>query len=331
MNKNVDCEVIRDLLPLYCDNVVSDKTKAVIEEHLADCEECKAEHNKLICELPVEDNSVNTQEKFVKTMKKQKKKSKIIIGICIALAVAFGALYVEHYYGDNIYGAFVFKDSKVVKVNDSTYKAPKDNFRAFDEYMINNGWYFKEQMGSMYIYENDEKYANCLLEFKEFYALYTVTYEDKIKPSSELINLYAKNIYDSSFKDGVITYSHEKSNWSVAWNNGKDAKITSAALIVEEKNENTLYKELKINGNADIHGWHNYVLAPQNFSAKCKNADETHAYTELLDSNGVVYRVCLDETGWNYDDPDDASNEIIITDKNGEYSYWKYLAEKNYK
>ena len=328
MNK-VDCEVICDLLPLYCDSVVSDKTKKVIEQHLAGCEKCRAEYERLTEELPVESDGLNTQEKFIKTMKKQKAKNKmkIILGICIAFAVAFGVLYIEHYYGDNIYAAFAFKDSDVIKVNESTYRAPKDNYKVFDTYMADNGWFFKEQLGSMYVFENDEKYANCLLEFKEFYALYSVTYEDKIKPSSELVNLYAKNIYDSSFKNGVITYSHGKSSWSVAWNNSENAKITGAYLIVEEKGESIFYNELKINENANIHGWQNYVSAPQTFSAKCSNKDETSAYIELLDSNSVSYKVCLDEAY----DPDDASNEIIITDENGEYSYWLYLSEKNYK
>ena len=35
------CEIIRDLLPLYVDGVCSDKTKQYVEEHVAECEECK--------------------------------------------------------------------------------------------------------------------------------------------------------------------------------------------------------------------------------------------------------------------------------------------------
>ncbi len=35
------CDVVRDLLPLYVDDVCSEKSKEEIEEHLNECEECK--------------------------------------------------------------------------------------------------------------------------------------------------------------------------------------------------------------------------------------------------------------------------------------------------
>ena len=38
--KNIPCEVIKDLLPLYVDDICSEKSKRLIEEHLAECEEC---------------------------------------------------------------------------------------------------------------------------------------------------------------------------------------------------------------------------------------------------------------------------------------------------
>ena len=37
MNKN--CEVIRDLLPLYADDVCSGRSRELIEEHLQECPE----------------------------------------------------------------------------------------------------------------------------------------------------------------------------------------------------------------------------------------------------------------------------------------------------
>jgi hypothetical protein len=45
MNKH--CEVIRDLLPLYADEVCSEASKNIIEEHLRECPECTAMLDKL--------------------------------------------------------------------------------------------------------------------------------------------------------------------------------------------------------------------------------------------------------------------------------------------
>lgn len=47
----VSCEVIRDLLPLYQDGVCSGDSKALIEEHLANCAECQAELQAMAGEL----------------------------------------------------------------------------------------------------------------------------------------------------------------------------------------------------------------------------------------------------------------------------------------
>ena len=46
MNK-FDCEIIKDLLPLYADNVCSEKSTKCVEEHLQECAECSEELRKI--------------------------------------------------------------------------------------------------------------------------------------------------------------------------------------------------------------------------------------------------------------------------------------------
>lgn len=41
-----ECSIIRDLLPLYAENMVSSDTAAFIEEHLKDCETCRKEYER---------------------------------------------------------------------------------------------------------------------------------------------------------------------------------------------------------------------------------------------------------------------------------------------
>ena len=36
--EKINCNVIQDILPLYIDDVVSDDTKELVEEHLQNCE-----------------------------------------------------------------------------------------------------------------------------------------------------------------------------------------------------------------------------------------------------------------------------------------------------
>ncbi len=43
----ITCDVIKDLLPLYFENISSDDTRNLVEEHLSTCESCKKELNRL--------------------------------------------------------------------------------------------------------------------------------------------------------------------------------------------------------------------------------------------------------------------------------------------
>ena len=47
-----DCDIIKDLLPLYEDNICSEKSKDLIEEHLIECEDCREYLESLHGELP---------------------------------------------------------------------------------------------------------------------------------------------------------------------------------------------------------------------------------------------------------------------------------------
>lgn len=43
----ITCDVIKDLLPLYVENISSDDTRILVKEHMVSCESCKRELNKM--------------------------------------------------------------------------------------------------------------------------------------------------------------------------------------------------------------------------------------------------------------------------------------------
>lgn len=53
-----DCCIVRDILPLYAENMVSEETSALIKEHLKECDECRKE-----AEYIMEDSFKLTEEK----------------------------------------------------------------------------------------------------------------------------------------------------------------------------------------------------------------------------------------------------------------------------
>ena len=95
MNK-FDCEIIKDLLPLYADNVCSEKSATIVEDHLIDCTECSEELRK-IKECPVVPEVDEDMKKAVKNagkrIKKGKKKTIIeTVALVLVLVILFGVI-----------------------------------------------------------------------------------------------------------------------------------------------------------------------------------------------------------------------------------------------
>ena len=50
----IPCEIIRALLPLYKDDICSEKSRNAKEEHIKECESCRTYLKKMEGEIPVE-------------------------------------------------------------------------------------------------------------------------------------------------------------------------------------------------------------------------------------------------------------------------------------
>lgn len=79
-NYKINCNIIRDILPLYVDGVVSADTSALVEEHLTECEDCRqeAERMKAHMSLPDSGEVEEAEARVIKDFKKEfRKKSRI--------------------------------------------------------------------------------------------------------------------------------------------------------------------------------------------------------------------------------------------------------------
>ncbi|MBO5089126.1 MAG: zf-HC2 domain-containing protein, partial [Lachnospiraceae bacterium] len=45
------CNVVRDLMPLYVDDMLSEESKQLVEEHIEQCEACKEEYRTMSAEV----------------------------------------------------------------------------------------------------------------------------------------------------------------------------------------------------------------------------------------------------------------------------------------
>lgn len=96
--KEINCNIIKDILPLYVDGVVSDDTKEMVEEHLVHCEECKKEVNLMKQELYI---PAEKEASFIKGFKKKWRNKKLIISglsILITGLIMFGMFFFIFHY-----------------------------------------------------------------------------------------------------------------------------------------------------------------------------------------------------------------------------------------
>ncbi len=72
-----ECDIIKDLLFSYNDDILSNTSKELVEEHLKNCEECK----KVLEEIKKESVQKNQSKEidFLKNIKKNINKKNIII------------------------------------------------------------------------------------------------------------------------------------------------------------------------------------------------------------------------------------------------------------
>lgn len=88
--KQISCNVIKDILPLYLDDVVSQDTREMVEEHLESCDACRKEADilKSSVALPADRSTKLLDARILKNLKKRLFRRKAVIAILSAAAAA---------------------------------------------------------------------------------------------------------------------------------------------------------------------------------------------------------------------------------------------------
>lgn len=97
MNHDLTCPVVRDLLPLYVDNLVSPETAQAVERHLEGCPACAALRDDLKDPLPVGNSPEDVADREVDYLRKVKRRNclRVALAAFCAAAVIVGGLAVK--------------------------------------------------------------------------------------------------------------------------------------------------------------------------------------------------------------------------------------------
>lgn len=116
--KKMNCNIIRDILPLYLDDVVSVDTKELVEDHLNICDSCRMESEILgqNIALPINRNIKLSDAKVVKKLKNRLLRKKVIVSV-ISVVVSV-AIVIGIYVYMSLTGSYIPYDSANIQIED---------------------------------------------------------------------------------------------------------------------------------------------------------------------------------------------------------------------
>jgi len=133
----IDCNVIKDLMPLYIDDYCSEESKQLIDEHLKKCENCKTTFIHMTSPLPDEDQIImeSSEIQDTKVIKKGIKKFRrlwIMSLIFIILLSPVAYLSINQARGEGV--CFTNIDY-IYRCNQFLNLIEKENFEKAFEYL----------------------------------------------------------------------------------------------------------------------------------------------------------------------------------------------------
>ena len=122
------CAIVRDILPLYHDRVVSEETAEAVKAHIDKCAPCALELIKLGEEIPLAEDTHDTVKSFRKMVKKKRKKSFLFSFLCF-LSGAFAIIIGSFFFFKAT--KFVLRDAMIIPYDAGTAEVISVHHAAF--------------------------------------------------------------------------------------------------------------------------------------------------------------------------------------------------------
>jgi|GEM_PF-2719818 len=200
------CEIIRDLLPAYCDGVCSPESSAEIEQHTAECPDCAKLMADFKSEITTPEAEVSAPKKPFKKIKKSIFRNKLVIALLVILLIPIGYLT----YGQIIRNTYVFSFETIISSFKAKALATKiiegDTDYVMDKIAI-------QDVAMEFYLENDGIKENCCAVIEEYskivkdknpritswMCIYSDPMNERISIPSTIITIEADGLPDVNF------------------------------------------------------------------------------------------------------------------------------------
>lgn len=184
-----ECNIVRDILPLYIDEIISRDTISFVEEHLEKCETCRTEFEKMkvpnALEKTICDTQVNDEIPLKSFLKKWNRKKRILITSFAAIfliAVLIASCFVSYLKFDTANPFSAASGFIQITVADKEYFEIQHNPKVilaqpsdalFEEYMKSRGFTEVERYGGLRVYENGDEQERIMYSQNAYFSKWT--------------------------------------------------------------------------------------------------------------------------------------------------------------
>lgn len=148
-----DCEIVRDLMPLVVDGTASEKSRAMVEEHVAECEPCREMYGEMRQEVPTEPLA-ERGEQVVKKLRQRRRLRRVLL---VLLGMGISALLVfagwrGWNYGFNTYVVLTAETDYSVEIIHDDVDGVESVWTILDGRAQEYNGYFDAETGDMYFW-----------------------------------------------------------------------------------------------------------------------------------------------------------------------------------
>ncbi len=182
-----DCSLIQDIVSLYKDNALSENSRRIVEEHLAECGACRALYKGYAEEAEPSESTEEISAAAVQTYSKKIKRRRTALVCCVlAVLLYLSAAFCSYVYldtanpiaaGVGLLRVMVF-DSEPVEIqkNPRVVIARPERFQAaFEAYVAAEGYTYleEERLGKLHYIEKEGEKELVRLHGNRFYSIWS--------------------------------------------------------------------------------------------------------------------------------------------------------------
>lgn len=171
----IHCNIAKDLMPLYMDDVLSEESKAAVEEHLTECEDCRVYFREMQ-KTDLSETNADIEEilgRLDEAERIRRLRRSMLIKRIVTIVVTVAAAVLVFIAGNIL----IFHNESYIAYEDTGIRVEKDGYMYVE----------KPYYGYTGVYSGEDSEGNQIEIFFLTSSLYSRNWEKAPKPNEQLV------------------------------------------------------------------------------------------------------------------------------------------------